>query len=80
MLFRSSRAYLRHLFVSDELLAYRLLSLHNVRFFLDLMAAMRAAIAAREFEAFRTRFFARYGVSSVDVSTDSTDERERGEV
>jgi queuine tRNA-ribosyltransferase len=72
-----SRAYLRHLFVSDELLAYRLLSLHNVRFFLDLMAAMRDAIAAHAFEAFRTRFFARYGVSSVDVSTD---ERAGGEV
>jgi queuine tRNA-ribosyltransferase len=72
-----SRAYLRHLYVSDELLAYRLLSLHNVRFFLDLTTAMREAIAARAFEGFRARFFARYGVSSVGVSGD---EPERGEV
>ena len=41
-----SRAYLRHLFMAGELLVYRLLSLHNLYFFLGLMAAMRAAIAA----------------------------------
>ena len=42
---RFSRAYLRHLFMADELLVYRLLSLHNLHFFLGLMAALRAAIA-----------------------------------
>ncbi len=67
-----SRAYLRHLFVSDELLAYRLLSLHNVHFFLGLMAGLRAAIAAGELAAFQARFFARYPVSSPAVlETDS---------
>ena len=65
-----SRAYLRHLFVSDELLAYRLLSLHNVHFFLRLVREMRAAIAARAFEPLKARFSARYAVSSVDVSRD----------
>jgi len=59
-----SRAYLRHLFVSDELLVHRLLSLHNVSFFLALMARMREAIASGEFGAFRARFFATYQVSS----------------
>ena len=44
---RFSRAYLRHLFVSDELLAYRLLSLHNVHFFIGVVRTMRAAIGAR---------------------------------
>jgi queuine tRNA-ribosyltransferase len=68
-----SRAYLRHLFVSDELLAYRLLTLHNLQFFLGLMADMRAAIAQRAFEAFRARFFARYAVSSVGISRHDTD-------
>jgi len=58
-----SRAYLRHLFMSEELLVYRLLSLHNLYFFLGLMAAMRAAIAGGAFESFRTRFFARYAVA-----------------
>jgi queuine tRNA-ribosyltransferase len=64
---RFSRAYLRHLFVSDELLAYRLLSLHNVHFYLGLVAAMRGAIAEGAFGAFRTRFFDRYRVSCVVV-------------
>ncbi|HEY3092302.1 MAG TPA: tRNA guanosine(34) transglycosylase Tgt [Vicinamibacterales bacterium] len=59
-----SRAYLRHLFVSEELLAYRLLTLHNVRFYLRLMATMREAIAARAFDAFRSTFFSRYVLSS----------------
>jgi len=66
---RFSRAYLRHLFMSEELLAYRLLSLHNVHFFVGLVRAMRAAIAAGAFGAFRARFFARYAVSS-DASRD----------
>ena len=65
-----SRAYLRHLFMSGELLAYRLLTLHNVTFFLRLMREMRSAIAAGVFGPFQTRFFARYAVSSVDVSRD----------
>jgi queuine tRNA-ribosyltransferase len=66
-----SRAYLRHLFMAGELLAYRLLTLHNITFFLRLMREMRAAIVAGAFGPFQTRFFARYAVSSVDVSTDS---------
>ena len=73
---RFSRAYLRHLFVSDELLAYRLLTLHNLQFFLGLMAAMRAAIAQRAFEAFRARFFARYRVLSTGISLHETERPE----
>jgi queuine tRNA-ribosyltransferase len=65
---RFSRAYLRHLFMADELLAYRALSLHNVHFFVGLMAAARQAIAEGAFEPFKVRFFARYAVSSVSVS------------
>jgi queuine tRNA-ribosyltransferase len=41
-----SRAYLRHLVNQHELLALRLLSLHNLRFLLDLTAGARAAIEA----------------------------------
>ncbi|MBI3028201.1 MAG: tRNA guanosine(34) transglycosylase Tgt [Candidatus Rokubacteria bacterium] len=59
-----SRAYLRHLFAARELLAYRLLSLHNLHFYLALMAETRAAIRAGAFETFRARFLARYAVSS----------------
>ncbi|MBI3108677.1 MAG: hypothetical protein HYY95_24430, partial [Candidatus Rokubacteria bacterium] len=71
-----SRAYLRHLFMARELLAYRLLSLHNVTFYLGLMAAMRGALAAGGFRAFRSRFLDRYGVESHDGSPDSTRDTE----
>jgi queuine tRNA-ribosyltransferase len=60
---RFSRAYLRHLFMVEELLVYRLLSLHNLYYFLGVMADVRAAIAAREFTDFRARFFARYAAA-----------------
>ena len=65
-----SRAYLRHLFMSSELLAYRLLTLHNVTFYLRLMREMRAAILQGVLEPFQARFLSRYAVSSVDVSRD----------
>ena len=61
---RFSRAYLRHLFMVEELLVYRLLSLHNLHFFLGLMASMQTAIAEGAFEPFRARFFERYAVSA----------------
>jgi len=43
-----SRAYLRHLFAAQELLALRLNSIHNLTFYLDLMAGLRAAIERGE--------------------------------
>jgi queuine tRNA-ribosyltransferase len=54
---RYSRAYLRHLFVARELLAYRLSSLHNVHFFLILMKQVRRAIREDKFESFRKDFY-----------------------
>jgi queuine tRNA-ribosyltransferase len=65
-----SRAYLRHLFIAGELLVFRLLSLHNVSFFVSLMTAMRDAIERGAFGPFRTRFFARYAVSSAEIPLD----------
>jgi queuine tRNA-ribosyltransferase len=59
-----SRAYLRHLFLARELLAYRLLTLHNITFYQGLLHAARRAIAERAFPAFRARFHARYKVDS----------------
>jgi queuine tRNA-ribosyltransferase len=52
-----SRAYLRHLYMAKELLAYRLNTLHNVHFFLDLMRRVRKAIAKDEFDLFRKEFY-----------------------
>jgi queuine tRNA-ribosyltransferase len=55
-----SRAYIRHLFVSDEMLGMRLLSLHNVHFLVALMHAARDAIATGEFDAWSQRWLDRY--------------------
>lgn len=52
------RGYLRHLFMSGEILAARLHTLHNLTFYLDLMDALRGAIEAGEYAAFRDRFVA----------------------
>jgi queuine tRNA-ribosyltransferase len=57
---RFSRAYLRHLFVSDEMLGTRLLSLHNVHFLVSLMRSARAAIARRGFESWRRQWLDLY--------------------
>jgi queuine tRNA-ribosyltransferase len=50
---RFSRAYLRHLVNQNELLGLRLLSLHNLRFLLDVTATARAAIAAGDFRRYK---------------------------
>jgi queuine tRNA-ribosyltransferase len=52
-----SLAYLRHLFLSRELLGYRLNTIHNVHYFVHFVKQMRAAILADEFEAFKKRFY-----------------------
>jgi queuine tRNA-ribosyltransferase len=57
---RFTRAYIRHLFVSDEMLGMRLLSLHNVHFLVALMRAARDAIMNRSFEAWSQRWLDRY--------------------
>ena len=57
---RFSRAYLRHLFVADEILGLRLLSLHNVHFLVALMRRARAAIADGSFDAWSRDWLARY--------------------
>jgi queuine tRNA-ribosyltransferase len=51
-----SRAYLRHLFNTDEILGLRLVSLHNVHFFLELMRKIREAIAQDRFIEFKKEF------------------------
>jgi queuine tRNA-ribosyltransferase len=55
---RYSRAYLRHLDRCGEMLGPRLATLHNLHYYLQLMARMRAAIAERQFGAFRAAFHA----------------------
>ena len=56
---RFSRAYIRHLVNQQELLGLRLLSLHNLRFLIDLVAGSRQAIRAGAFSSYREDALAR---------------------
>jgi len=56
-----SRAYLRHLFQANEILASILNSHHNVAFFLDIMSKIRQAIGLGELKKFSSEFNARIG-------------------
>jgi len=51
-----SRSYLRHLFISNEILALRLLSLHNVHFYVKLMVNIRNSINEGTFSRFKEEF------------------------
>ena len=57
---RFSRAYIRHLFVADEMLGLRLLSLHNVHFLVRLMCDARNAIRTGTIDAWSQDWLARY--------------------
>jgi queuine tRNA-ribosyltransferase len=61
---RFSRAYIRHLFVSDEILGLRLLSLHNVHFLLSLTGQARQAIKSGDFERWARDWLACYRTTS----------------
>ncbi|MDY4450973.1 MAG: tRNA guanosine(34) transglycosylase Tgt [Campylobacter sp.] len=52
-----SRAFLHHLFRAKELTFYRLASLHNLHFYLNLMDQARTAIIQKRFDAFRAKFY-----------------------
>ncbi|CAK8723121.1 MAG: tRNA-guanine transglycosylase [Candidatus Electronema aureum] len=58
-----SRAYLRHLFQCNEILAYQLNSIHNLHYYCSLMAEMRRAIAEDRFVEWRKGFYAQRGQS-----------------
>lgn len=61
-----SRAYLHHLFKAEEMLAGMLLTEHNVTFYQDLMAGLRAAIEAGTFEETAARWEA--GLAEGDIA------------
>jgi queuine tRNA-ribosyltransferase len=55
-----SRAYLRHLVKAEEILGLRLITLHNLHFYLGLMRRVRAALEAGTFADFRREFVGGY--------------------
>ena len=57
-----TKAYLHHLVMCNEILACRLLSLHNVKFTLNMMEKMRDAINNDRFLEFKKEFYEKYGI------------------
>ncbi len=55
-----SRAYIRHLVWANEILGLRLVTIHNLHFYLELMRRVREAIRQGAFEEFRKEFVAGY--------------------
>jgi len=55
-----SRGYIRHLVKAEEILGLRLITLHNLHFYLNLMNRVRSEIEAGTFDQFRKTFVAEY--------------------
>jgi queuine tRNA-ribosyltransferase len=55
-----SRGYIRHLIKAEEILGLRLISLHNLHFYLNLMSRARVEIECGTFDQFRMAFVAEY--------------------
>ena len=65
---RFSRAYVRHLYIADEMLGLRLLSLHNVHFLVSLMREARTALLGGTFDAWSDGWLQRYHSRTVPVT------------
>ena len=63
-----SAAYLHHLFRARELLAYRLGTIHNLRFIQRQMASIRQSLEVGTFDSEKRAFLDRYQVSNADVA------------
>ena len=62
-----ARGYIRHLVKAEEILGLRLLTIHNLHFYLSLMNRARRAIADGTFAAFRAQFVSNYSAQESSV-------------
>mgnify|MGYP002524558116 CR=1 FL=1 len=58
-----TRAYIRHLVKAEEILAARLISIHNIHFLENLMKNIRTAIKEDRFLEFKEEFYEKYGLN-----------------
>ena len=63
-----TRGYIRHLIKAEEILGLRLITVHNLHFYLDLMNRTRAAIENGTFAEFRKDFVSNYKTRDVDLA------------
>jgi len=73
-----SAAYLRHLYKSEEILAARLATYHNLYFYHKLMDGIRGAVEEDRLKDFRREFLASYRMHRADVGDDAPREEGRG--
>jgi queuine tRNA-ribosyltransferase len=69
-----SAAYLRHIYKSEEILAARLATYHNLYFYHKLMAGIRAALEQDRFKEFRREFLAKYRMHRAEVHDEAARE------
>ena len=62
-----SRSYLHHLDKCNEILGAQLNTIHNLRFYQNLMAAMRKALSENTFDAFLSDFYGKQGLEVPDA-------------
>jgi queuine tRNA-ribosyltransferase len=63
-----ARGYIRHLIKAEEILGLRLITLHNLHFYIELMRQARAKIDNGTFDTFRKDFVSNYKVRDVDLA------------
>jgi queuine tRNA-ribosyltransferase len=63
-----ARGYIRHLIKAEEILGLRLITLHNLHFYLDLMRQARTAIEGARFNEFRSAFVSAYKTRGTDLA------------
>jgi queuine tRNA-ribosyltransferase len=63
-----SRGYVRHLIKAEEILGLRIITLHNLHFYLDLMRQARDKIDKGTFDEFRREFVSNYETRDVDLA------------
>ena len=64
-----ARGYIRHLIKAEEILGLRLITIHNLHFYLELMRKARERIDKGTFDEFRREFVANYKTRDVEPAT-----------
>src|SRR5262252_4522608 len=67
-----TRGYIRHLIKAEEILGLRLITLHNLHFYLNLMSRSRSEIESGAFNQFRKTFVAGYRTRDAVAANDAT--------
>jgi queuine tRNA-ribosyltransferase len=65
-----SRGYIRHVIKAEEILGLRLITMHNLHFYLNLMKQSRDAIESGTFDELRKTFVSRYQARETEAAAE----------